>query len=112
MARLSAGKKVAEEENQQEVTANFGGEDTSGDVSENPENHENKAGEEKVDGEKEPAAKNDVVVRSPNLVQIRTNQNHKCTIGGVRYIFKKGGRQNVPEDVKRVLYNAGLLTSL
>lgn len=109
MARLSAGKKIADEENQQEVTANFGGEDTSGDVSENPEN---KAVEEKVEGEKEPAAKNDVVVRSPNLVQIRTNQNHKCTIGGVRYIFKKGERQNVPEDVKRVLYNAGLLTSL
>ena len=45
-------------------------------------------------------------------VKIRVGQNHKCNIGGVMYDFKRGEVYHVPEDVKRVLYVAGVLTSI
>lgn len=45
-------------------------------------------------------------------VRVKTNVDHTCTIGGTRYIFKKGVQQNVPEGVKDRLLRAGLLMPL
>ena len=49
---------------------------------------------------------------SARKTKVRLAQNHKCNIGGEMYDFKRGEVYVVPEDVKRVLFTAGLLTSL
>lgn len=45
-------------------------------------------------------------------VKVRTNCDHRCSIGGVWYDFKKGVQQSVPDEVKTVLLRAGLLMPL
>lgn len=45
-------------------------------------------------------------------VRIATVCDHSCHIGGKPYHFKKGVPTNVPEPVKQILKNAGLLAAL
>lgn len=45
-------------------------------------------------------------------VKVRTSCDHRCSIGGTWYDFKKGVQQSVPEEVKAILLNAGLLMPL
>lgn len=45
-------------------------------------------------------------------VKVRTNADHNCCIGGVRYYFKKGVQTDVPCEVKSVLLKSGLLMPL
>lgn len=51
-------------------------------------------------------------VRKPGNVRIKMRENHKCTIAMVRYDFKKGECYHVPENVKRILDEHGLLAPL
>ena len=51
-------------------------------------------------------------VRKPGNVRIKMRENHKCTIATVRYDFKKGECYHVPENVKRILDEHGLLAPL
>ena len=53
------------------------------------------------------AIKNDVTEN--DLVEVKTIQNHKCTVGGKSYLFKAGQRVLVPFNVKCILSRAGLL---
>ena len=46
------------------------------------------------------------------LVKIKMRVDHKCTIAMVKYDLKAGGTYTVPENVKRILNNAGLLAPL
>lgn len=46
------------------------------------------------------------------LVTIKTNRNHICTIGGETYHFQRGESIEVPENVKDILANAGMLLPL
>lgn len=46
------------------------------------------------------------------MVKIRLREKHFCNIGGTPYHFKKNEVYTVPLNVKRVLMEAGLLTSL
>ena len=46
------------------------------------------------------------------MVKIRLREKHFCNIGGTPYHFKKNEVYTVPHNVKRVLMEAGLLTSL
>ena len=45
-------------------------------------------------------------------VKVATVCDHSCYIGGKPYHFKKGVPTNVPEPVKQILKNAGLLAAL
>lgn len=45
-------------------------------------------------------------------VKIRPNKNHTCHIGGEYYYFERGKYYNVPQNVKFILENAGLLMPL
>lgn len=45
-------------------------------------------------------------------VKIRMRVDHRCSIGTVRYDLKAGKTYNVPENVKRILNDAGLLSPL
>lgn len=45
-------------------------------------------------------------------VKIRMRVDHKCTIAMERYDLKAGKTYVVPENVKRILNNAGLLAPL
>lgn len=45
-------------------------------------------------------------------VRVCPKEDHTCSIGGVRYFFKKGVCQNVPVEVKTILVKAGLLSPL
>lgn len=44
--------------------------------------------------------------------KIRMRENHQCTIAMVRYDFEKGKVYSVPENVKDILNEAGLLLPL
>ena len=46
------------------------------------------------------------------MVKIRLREKHFCNIGGTPYHFEKNEVYTVPLNVKRVLMEAGLLTSL
>lgn len=46
------------------------------------------------------------------LVKVSLRENHTCSIGGERYHFVKGKQYNVPESVKTILKQAGLLMPL
>ena len=46
------------------------------------------------------------------MVKIRLRDKHFCNIGGTPYHFEKNEVYTVPLNVKRVLMEAGLLTSL
>ena len=46
------------------------------------------------------------------MVKIRLREKHFCNIGGTPYHFNKNEVYTVPLNVKRVLMEAGLLTSL
>lgn len=46
------------------------------------------------------------------MVKIRLREKHFCNIGGTPYHFQKNEVYTVPLNVKRVLMEAGLLTSL
>ena len=62
----------------------------------------------------------DVVVETENIrtnkpsgnVKIRMRADHKCCIAMERYDLKAGKTYTVPENVKRILNNAGLLAPL
>ena len=45
-------------------------------------------------------------------VRIKMRVDHKCTIAMVRYDLKAGVTYTVPENVKKILNNAGLLAPL
>lgn len=45
-------------------------------------------------------------------VKIRMREDHYCCIGGERYDLKKGKLYTVPENVKRILNDAGFLAPL
>lgn len=47
-----------------------------------------------------------------NMVKVRMRTDHKCTIGGELYQLESGKVYNVPENVKRILNKAGLLSPL
>lgn len=47
-----------------------------------------------------------------NMVKIRMRTNHKCSIGGELYQLDGGKVYTVPENVKRILNKAGLLSPL
>jgi hypothetical protein len=49
---------------------------------------------------------------SEKKVKIKLNINHRCNIGGEWYDFKKDGEYSVPEGVKEILKEAGLLSPL
>lgn len=51
-------------------------------------------------------------VRKEGNVKIRMREDHRCTIAMVRYDLKKGQSYNVPENVKRILGERGLLAPL
>lgn len=90
--------------------------DPSADESED-EKDEADAGE---NPETAPPRKDDVVVITPppaavpkpTTVKVATVCDHSCHIGGVPYHFKKGVITPVPEPVKEILRNAGLLAAL
>lgn len=46
------------------------------------------------------------------MKRVRLRNSHNCSIGGVRYSFKKGEVVSVPENVRRVLAEADLLLPL
>lgn len=46
------------------------------------------------------------------LVRVRMNDNLECSIGGINYQFEKDGEYEVPENVKRILLNAGYLGAI
>ena len=48
----------------------------------------------------------------PTTVKVATVCDHSCYIGGVPYHFKKGVPTPVPQPVKDILRNAGLLMAL
>lgn len=50
--------------------------------------------------------------RPNGKVKIRMRFDHKCTIAMERYDLKAGKTYTVPENVKRILNNAGLLAPL
>lgn len=55
----------------------------------------------------------DVAQKAPvKSVRVCPKEDHTCSIGGVRYFFKKGVCQNVPVEVKTILVKAGLLSPL
>lgn len=47
-----------------------------------------------------------------NMVKVRMRTDHKCTIGGELYQLESGKVYTVPENVKRILNKAGLLSPL
>lgn len=51
-------------------------------------------------------------VRKEGNVRIRMREDHKCTIAMVRYDLKKGECYHVPENVKKILDEHGLLAPL
>lgn len=91
----------------------------SKDVTFNPaEEAENEAVAEVADENAEAEEKeNEAEVKIVNplkekMVKIRLREKHFCNIGGTPYHFKKNEVYTVPLNVKRVLMEAGLLTSL
>lgn len=50
--------------------------------------------------------------RAEGKVKIRMRVDHKCCIAMERYDLKAGKTYTVPENVKRILNNAGLLAPL
>ena len=46
------------------------------------------------------------------MVRVMLNKDHRCSIGGEWYTFKKGKQYNVPENVKTILKRANLLLPL
>lgn len=72
---------------------------------------EPKADEPKVEVDQSQAQVN--TSNKPNgNVKIRMRVDHKCTIAMERYDLKAGKTYIVPENVKRILNNAGLLAPL
>ncbi len=49
------------------------------------------------------------VIKNVKIVLI---EDHRCNIGGNWYAFKAGKHYNVPENVKNILKDAGLLAPL
>ena len=91
----------------------------SKDVTFNPaEEAENEAGAEVVteDAEAEEKANEaEVEIVNPlkeKMVKIRLREKHFCNIGGTPYHFNKNEVYTVPLNVKRVLMEADLLTSV
>lgn len=53
-----------------------------------------------------------IVSTKATTVKVATVCDHSCHIGGKPYHFKKGVPTSVPEPVKQILKNAGLLAAL
>ena len=51
-------------------------------------------------------------VKADKMVKIVTNVNHRCCVGGEWYFFTKDEVQIVPQNVKNILREAGLLAPL
>ena len=88
------------------------------DVSEHSEEDDGDAGE---NPETAPPEKTEPVITvsapqkvppKPTTVKVATVCDHSCYIGGVPYHFKKGVPTPVPQPVKDILRNAGLLMAL
>lgn len=68
---------------------------------------------EAVTAEDEITMEENIAQKSPvKSVRVCPSEDHSCSIGGVRYFFKKGVCQNVPLEVKEILVKAGLLSPL
>lgn len=68
---------------------------------------------ESVTSDDEITVNKDVAQKAPvKSVRVCPKEDHTCSIGGVRYFFKKGVCQNVPVEVKTILVKAGLLSPL
>ena len=68
-----------------------------------------------TDEAEEKAKEAEVKIVNPlkeKMVKIRLREKHFCNIGGTPYHFEKNEVYTVPLNVKRVLMEAGLLTSL
>lgn len=87
------------------------------------EEAENETEKEEVEEKEVPSADNDnfgVTISAPKptvatkatTVKVATVCDHSCYIGGKPYHFKKGVPTTVPEPVKQILKNAGLLAAL
>lgn len=71
-------------------------------------------------GDAEDEADEDEVVMTPEImsrpitrkVKVCLTNDHSCSIGGVRYNFEAGKTYNVPENVKTILRQAGLLAAI
>lgn len=98
-------------------------EDDDSETGEKPaveEHTENEGGENPETAPPPPAPKEDeVVVARPKpstpvatTVKVVTVCDHTCHIGGTLYCFKKGVPTSVPEPVKKILRDAGLLAAL
>lgn len=60
----------------------------------------------------EEVAKVDKSKKPNGSVKIRMRVDHRCTIAMERYDLKQGQTYTVPENVKRILNDAGLLAPL
>lgn len=66
-----------------------------------------------TEDEEEITMEENITQKAPvKSVRICPSEDHSCSIGGVRYFFKKGVCQNVPLEVKEILVKAGLLSPL
>ena len=107
MSRIKQPKDVtfnpAEEAEKEKST-----EEVAEEVTETTETTETAEAEEK-------AKEAEVKIVNPlkeKMVKVRLREKHFCNIGGTPYHFKKNEVYTVPHNVKRVLMEAGLLTSL
>jgi hypothetical protein len=86
------------------------------DVTFNPaEVAEEEVAEEVAENAEEKVEEAEVNIVNPlkeKMVKIRLRKKHFCNIGGTPYHFNKDVVYTVPHNVKRVLMEANLLTSL
>ena len=117
MSSATQNAANAGDENEAEEDADEEQESNS-DVSEHSEENDGDTGE---NPETAPPEKTEPVITvsapqktppKPTTVKVATVCDHSCYIGGVPYHFKKGVPTPVPQPVKDILRNAGLLMAL
>lgn len=115
MAKKKVTKKDEEKKVEVEVTETIDVkeepvEEKAEEISEIVEVEEPKEEPKKTVEIKEEAVQDNKPVKKD--VKIKMARNHKCHIGGELYDLKEGQTYNVPEFVKMVLANAGVLSPL
>lgn len=60
----------------------------------------------------EAAVKESKQAKEEKMVRVATTKDHRCRVGGETYYFTKGKQVTVPQDVKFILKNAGILAPL
>lgn len=100
-----AKKKVTKKEEEKKVEVV----EVAEEKKEEPVEKEEKKEPEKVTIKKDAVQDNRPVKKE---VKIKMARNHRCHIGGEYYDLKEGQTYNVPEFVKYVLANAGVLAPL